>query len=67
MPVDSTGIGATALAAAYERVLTIQVEDGFPTEQLPDLAAWDVRRYGRNILMFRVKGEDVAAEAAVEA
>lgn len=50
--------------AADDSVLTIQVEDGFPTEQLPDLAAWDVRRYGRNILMFRVKGEEVAAEGA---
>jgi 16S rRNA (guanine966-N2)-methyltransferase len=35
-------------------VLTIQAEDGFPTEQLPDLSAWDVRRYGRNMLLFYV-------------
>jgi len=29
-----------------ESVLTIQAEDGFPIDSLPDLPAWDVRRYG---------------------
>jgi 16S rRNA (guanine966-N2)-methyltransferase len=46
--------------APNDSVLTIQAEQGFPTEQLPDLAAWDIRAYGRNLLLFRVKGEQVA-------
>jgi 16S rRNA (guanine966-N2)-methyltransferase len=48
--------------APDESVLTIQAEDGFPLEELPDLPAWDVRRYGRNMLLFRVKGEAPAPE-----
>ena len=42
--------------APAESVLTIQAEDGFPVERLPDPPAWDVRRYGRNMLLFFVKG-----------
>ncbi len=45
--------------APDESVLTIQAEDGFPVEQLADLPAWDVRQYGRNMLLFRVKGDVV--------
>ena len=41
-------------------VLTIQAEEGFPLDQVPHPAAWDVRHYGRNILMFLVKGDEVA-------
>jgi 16S rRNA (guanine(966)-N(2))-methyltransferase RsmD len=37
-----------------ESVLVIQAEDGFPTSELPDLAAWDIRMYGRNMLLFYV-------------
>jgi 16S rRNA (guanine966-N2)-methyltransferase len=44
--------------APDESVLTIQAEDGFPAERLPDPAAWDVRKYGRNVLLVRVKGEE---------
>jgi 16S rRNA (guanine966-N2)-methyltransferase len=43
--------------APDESVLVIQAEDGFPLDRLPDLPAWDVRKYGRNMLLFRVKGE----------
>ena len=43
--------------APDESVLTIQAEEGFPLERLPNPPAWDVRRYGRNILLFLVKGE----------
>ena len=43
--------------APDESVLTIQAEEGFPTTRLPDLPAWDLRNYGRNLLLFRVKGE----------
>jgi 16S rRNA (guanine966-N2)-methyltransferase len=38
-----------------DSVLVLQVEDGFPLDRLPDLADWDVRGYGRNQLLFRVK------------
>ena len=51
--------------APDESVLVIQAEDGFPLDRLPDLPAWDVRKYGRNLLLFRVKGEPVPAETAV--
>jgi 16S rRNA (guanine966-N2)-methyltransferase len=43
--------------APNESVLTIQAEDGFPISSLPNPAAWDVRKYGRNILCFYVKEE----------
>ena len=53
----------TLLAKAPdESVLTIQAEDGFPLEQLPDVPTWDVRHYGRNLLLFRVKGETMQGE-----
>jgi 16S rRNA (guanine(966)-N(2))-methyltransferase RsmD len=42
-----------------ESVLVIQAEDGFPTDRLPDPPAWDHRKYGRNILLIRVKGDNV--------
>ncbi|MBN9118977.1 MAG: RsmD family RNA methyltransferase [Planctomycetes bacterium] len=42
--------------APNESVITVQAEDGFPVERLPDAAAWDVRTYGRNMLAFLVKG-----------
>jgi 16S rRNA (guanine966-N2)-methyltransferase len=40
--------------APDESVLVIQAEDGFPVEKLPDVPAWDVREYGRNMLLFYV-------------
>lgn len=43
--------------APNESVLVLQVEDGFPIEQLPNLETWDSRRYGRNRLLFWVKGD----------
>jgi 16S rRNA (guanine966-N2)-methyltransferase len=52
--------------APDESVITIQAEDGFPLDQVPHPAAWDVRHYGRNILMFFVKGDE-RQEASVEA
>jgi 16S rRNA (guanine966-N2)-methyltransferase len=42
--------------APPESVVTVQAEEGFPLERLPDFGAWDVRRYGRNLLVFYVKG-----------
>jgi 16S rRNA (guanine966-N2)-methyltransferase len=41
--------------AAPESVLTIQAEDGFPLDRLPNPGAWDLRTYGRNLLAFFVK------------
>ena len=40
--------------APDDSVLTIQAEDGFPLDQLPDIDLWDVRSYGRNMLLFYV-------------
>jgi 16S rRNA (guanine(966)-N(2))-methyltransferase RsmD len=40
-----------------ESVVTIQAEEGFPRERLPDPELWDVRTYGRNLLLIRVTGE----------
>ncbi|HEX4612288.1 MAG TPA: RsmD family RNA methyltransferase [Urbifossiella sp.] len=50
--------------APDESVLVIQAEEGFPLDRLPDLPAWDVRKYSRNLLLFRVKGEPAPADAA---
>lgn len=44
--------------APDDSVLTIQAEDGFPADRLPEPDAWDVRKYGRNVLLVRVKGEE---------
>lgn len=43
--------------APAESVLTIQAEEGFPLERLPEPDLWDVRTYGRNLLLIRVTGE----------
>jgi 16S rRNA (guanine966-N2)-methyltransferase len=51
--------------APDESVLVIQAEDGFPEAELPDLPAWDVRKYGRNLLYIRVKGDEVERGPAV--
>ena len=40
--------------APDDSVLTIQAEDGFPIERLPFGDQWDIRRYGRNMLLFLV-------------
>ncbi len=38
-------------------VLVVQTEQGGPLERIPDLEQWDVRRYGRNVLLIWVKGD----------
>jgi 16S rRNA (guanine966-N2)-methyltransferase len=48
--------------APDESVLTIQAEEGFPVSALPDASMWDVRKYGRNMLLVRVKGEVLPAQ-----
>jgi 16S rRNA (guanine966-N2)-methyltransferase len=52
--------------APDESVLTIQAEEGFPLDELPDPEAWDVRAYGRNLLLIRVKGERIEGESQME-
>ncbi len=42
-------------------VLSIQAEDRFPVQRLPDPAAWDVRTYGRNMLLIYVVSRPAAA------
>ena len=49
-------------------VVVVQVEDGFPIDDLPEPDQWDVRRYGRNRLLFRVKeSPEVEPPAPTEA
>jgi 16S rRNA (guanine(966)-N(2))-methyltransferase RsmD len=38
-----------------DSTVTIQAEIGFPEQQLPNAEAWDVRKYGRNLLLVWVK------------
>lgn len=37
-----------------DSVLVIQAEDGFPLNDLAECEAWDIRKYGRNLLLFWV-------------
>lgn len=48
--------------APEDSVLTIQAEDEFPAEKLPDRGAWDVRTYGRNMLLIYVVPPRVTPE-----
>src|SRR5262245_10788803 len=48
--------------APDESVLTIQAEEGFPVGALPDARLWDERKYGRNMLLIRVKGQSPPSE-----
>ena len=41
-----------------ESVMTIQGENEFPIDQIPEIEAYDYRKYGRNLLLIRVKGEE---------
>jgi 16S rRNA (guanine966-N2)-methyltransferase len=52
--------------APDESVLTIQAEEGFPLDKLPDTESWDVRHYGRNMLLIRVKEERIMADSQIE-
>jgi 16S rRNA (guanine966-N2)-methyltransferase len=52
--------------APAESVLTVQAEEGFPVNQLPDPLAWDVRSYGRNLLAFYVKNAPAPPEEGTE-
>jgi 16S rRNA (guanine966-N2)-methyltransferase len=52
--------------APDESVLTIQAEEGFPLDKLPDTESWDERHYGRNMLLIRVKEERIMADSQIE-
>lgn len=41
--------------APVDSVLTVQVEDEFPSEELPDAERWERRQYGRNLLFVWLK------------
>lgn len=45
-----------------DSVLVIQAEDGFPLDTVADIEKWDVRKYGRNVLMFFVVEKPAAVE-----
>ncbi len=44
-----------------DSTVTVQGETGFPDDRLPDAPAWDVRKYGRNMLFVWVKPLAVAS------
>lgn len=52
--------------APDDSVLVVQAEEGFPVADLPEPEQWDVRQYGRNLLLFRVK-ESPTPEPPAEA
>jgi len=52
--------------APADSVLVIQAEDGFPMEALITPEIWDVRKYGRNMLLFLVISPPVLAQDQVE-
>ena len=55
-------VGTILAKAPDASVVTIQAEVGFPLDDLPGGPdGWDVRGYGRNLLLFRVKGDDADA------
>jgi 16S rRNA (guanine966-N2)-methyltransferase len=56
-------IGELQRKVAPGSVLVLQSETGAPLDALPDRAAWDERRYGRNQLFFWVAGQDPAPDA----
>jgi 16S rRNA (guanine(966)-N(2))-methyltransferase RsmD len=39
-------------------VLVIQAEDGFAYEDLPDATGWELRKYGRNLLLIWVNSNE---------
>jgi 16S rRNA (guanine(966)-N(2))-methyltransferase RsmD len=47
-------VGALRRKLAPGSLLVIQGEDGFTYEELPDAASWEMRKYGRNLLLICV-------------
>jgi 16S rRNA (guanine966-N2)-methyltransferase len=63
-PLFITSIQSLTERLAPDSVITIQVEEGFPVQELPFPSDWDIRGYGRNILGFWVKPIPVEPESA---
>ena len=59
-------VGILMEKSPNESVVSIQAEDGFPLGQLPMPEAWDVRKYGRNLLAFWVKDLEAKPAATEE-
>jgi 16S rRNA (guanine966-N2)-methyltransferase len=55
--------------APTDSVLAIQAEEGFPLLKLPHPGVWDIRTYGRNLLLFYVvsREQNPAPQAAENA
>jgi 16S rRNA (guanine966-N2)-methyltransferase len=45
-------VGRLQQELAPGSVLTLQLETGFDPKALPDAARWELRKYGRNLLLF---------------
>src|SRR5262249_49342955 len=56
-------VGELQRKGAPGSVVVLQSEAGAPLDALPDRAAWDERRYGRNELLFWVAGPHAAPDA----
>jgi 16S rRNA (guanine966-N2)-methyltransferase len=54
------------LKAPNESVLTIQAEEGFPLARLPHPTQWDMRTYGRNMLIILVVSRDDVVQSPGE-
>lgn len=54
-PAFLTAVSDVIARVADDSVIALQVETGFPVQELPAPAEWDVRSYGRNVLCFWVK------------
>jgi 16S rRNA (guanine(966)-N(2))-methyltransferase RsmD len=54
-PIFIKTIAGLTERLAPDSVIAIQVEEGFPVDELPNPGEWDVRTYGRNVLGFWVK------------
>jgi 16S rRNA (guanine966-N2)-methyltransferase len=55
LPVFMSLVQAMIEKAPFDSVIVIQAEDGFALEGLPSPEQWDIRKYGRNLLLFLVK------------
>lgn len=51
------GVDRLVEKAPLRSVVIIQGEAGFPLQELPFAEHWDIRKYGRNMLLFLVKEE----------
>lgn len=55
MPAFARLIKQLRETMAEGSVMVVQGEEGFPQEELPEAASWDLRKYGRNLLLVANK------------